>query len=899
MDDRLRDINVATAGTCEWLLQHETYRSWLESDKGLLWIRGKPGSGKSTLLRHAFNDATQNRDGTLVLSFFFHGRGNNLQKTPLGLLRSLAHQLFCKAPDTFTDLLTTFHDRCEKLGNPGGAWNWHERELQAAIQASISKVLQTWNVQLFVDALDEAGEDAAVELADTFKTWLQESPEAPCRWQICFSCRHYPIIDVDYGFQIHPEHENDGDIRTYVTVQGSKLPKNVQEAIISGASGVFMWARLTAGRALTLQRQGFGEETIKGKIKATPKELSKLYGEIIHDLAQRDDRSCLRLIRWICFAARPLTLEELRWAMIVGPDRQYKSLEECEQADDYDSNMEKRIRFLSGGLTELTASEPSVVQFIHQSVSDFFLAEGLWTLIHLPILAENDPSRVALDDIRSEAEYELSATCVSYVEMVSHWLFNTQGFERIPESLSYSDFPLVDYSLKSWASHMGAITGRRFIEALLKFIEWPWGTVANKWTRVRALVDKTDPPDSDGRPKWPSKNITLLHFFSRFGLSRLLEVGFKMNDHLAMDIDLLDDVKVTALHRACAGGHGDVAKLLLNHGAGPNVHTEQLGKQYTALHYAAVNMDVHVARILLDHGANVNAKTAKGDTALYLALDKGNVHRGTPLAMVSLLMERGAIPNLKNEDFGYGHGYTPLHHAVFRSYWHDEEASVRLLLEGGAHVNAQDNYGETPLHHRAWNGDGPNPVAVARLLLEHGANPNIQTKDGKTALHHGAASKPAGRRIEQTIPFRETIVRLLLEHGANVNVRDFDGLTPGTSAVGLGLTRIAEILNEEKSPMASRNAKYLSSQGAPPDPSIYDWGELPPPLPISLPRYNASHEVPPDPIGLSSMESLSAEYQQVPSDLSICDWESPSDDLEYLEDDPWPENISYDLSRWL
>ncbi|KAK0643712.1 hypothetical protein B0T16DRAFT_430222 [Cercophora newfieldiana] len=651
MDDRLRDIDVAAAGTCEWLLQHETYASWLESDTGLLWIRGKPGSGKSTLLRHAFNDATQNHNGTLVLSFFFHGRGNNLQKTLLGFFRSLAYQLFCEAPNSFADLISTFHERCEKMGDPGAAWNWHERELQTAVQASISKVLRARNIQLFADALDEAGEDAAVELADIFKTWLQESPDTPSRWQICFSCRHYPIIDIDYGFQIHPEHENDGDIRTYVTAQGSRLSKNVQKAIINGASGVFMWARLTAARALTLQRQGFGEETIRAKINATPKELSKLYSEIVHDLAQRDDKSCLRLIQWICFAARPLTSEELRWAMIIGPNRQYKSFEECKQADDYGSNMEKRVRFLGGGLTELTASEPPVVQFIHQSVSDFFLAEGLWKLAGLPVPAEPNSAMVNLDGIKSEAEYELSAT-----------------YSRDPDSrfgIHWKPpvkFPFLDYTQKSWTSHMGGIAGRSLIEAILKFIDWPSGSAANMSTHLAAPLDNTT------HPKLAENNVTLLSCFSRFGLSRLLEVGFEMTDPIAMDIDSLDDAGVTALHRACAGGHAEAATLLLTRGASPDVRAEaeSYEKQYTALHYSASKRDINVAQILLDHGADVNAKTAKAET---------------PLSLV-----------------------------VFWSLWSDEEANARLLLKHGADVNAQDAYGETPLHHRAWSGEGPNPL---------------------------------------------------------------------------------------------------------------------------------------------------------------------------------------------
>src|SRR2546429_257731 len=44
MDNRSKDIDDAAEGTCEWLLRHDAYRSWVTCDQDLLWIKGKPGS---------------------------------------------------------------------------------------------------------------------------------------------------------------------------------------------------------------------------------------------------------------------------------------------------------------------------------------------------------------------------------------------------------------------------------------------------------------------------------------------------------------------------------------------------------------------------------------------------------------------------------------------------------------------------------------------------------------------------------------------------------------------------------------------------------------------------------------------------------------------------------------
>lgn len=104
MDHRSYNIDTAAKGTCEWLLRHETFVRWVR-DRSLLWIKGNPGSGKSTLLRHALSKLTA--DKFLVLSFF-HGRGVELQKTRLGLFRSLLHQMLEKVPEACVDLIETF-----------------------------------------------------------------------------------------------------------------------------------------------------------------------------------------------------------------------------------------------------------------------------------------------------------------------------------------------------------------------------------------------------------------------------------------------------------------------------------------------------------------------------------------------------------------------------------------------------------------------------------------------------------------------------------------------------------------------------------------------------------------------------------------------------------------------
>jgi hypothetical protein len=172
MQSRSHDISSAVEGTCKWLLQHETYQSWATCDYSLLWIRGKPGSGKSTLLKYALGNHVA-KHGDLILSFFFHGRGDELQRSPFGFFRSLLHQILGKAPHALLDLVDTFEKRRKEMGEFGEKWQWHPEELGRFFESSLPRILETHSVWLFIDALDECGNGNGVKLARKFKSLLK------------------------------------------------------------------------------------------------------------------------------------------------------------------------------------------------------------------------------------------------------------------------------------------------------------------------------------------------------------------------------------------------------------------------------------------------------------------------------------------------------------------------------------------------------------------------------------------------------------------------------------------------------------------------------------------------------------------------------------------------------
>lgn len=80
-------------------------------------------------------------------------------------------------------------------------------------------------------------------------------------------------------------------------------------------------------------------------------------------------------------------------------------------------------------------------------------------------------------------------------------------------------------------------------------------------------------------------------------------------------------MKITALHAAAAGRHAAIVKMLLEHGANPNV--QQHGG-FTPLHSAAGNGQEETVRALLERGADRSIKSTDGHTPHDIAVERGH-----------------------------------------------------------------------------------------------------------------------------------------------------------------------------------------------------------------------------------------------------------------------------------
>ena len=249
----------------------------------------------------------------------------------------------------------------------------------------------------------------------------------------------------------------------------------------------------------------------------------------------------------------------------------------------------------------------------------------------------------------------------------------------------------------------------------------------------------------------------------------------------------------TALMYAARQNAMDAAAALADVHADLNATTKQEGT--TALQIAIINIHYDLANLLLEKGADPNVVDNSGMTALYAAVDMrapaNMLTRPEPklrdkldaLGIVKSLLAHGANPNiqLKKPIIGrhqnlVGDGQlTEGSTALARAAKTSDIAVMKVLLDGGADATLTlANRSTTAILAAGGQAREPEALEAVKLLVDHGVDVNAFNANGQTLVHIAAQRG------------QNSMIEYLASQGAKLDRHDKQGRTPLDLALGAG-----------------------------------------------------------------------------------------------------------------
>jgi len=209
--------------------------------------------------------------------------------------------------------------------------------------------------------------------------------------------------------------------------------------------------------------------------------------------------------------------------------------------------------------------------------------------------------------------------------------------------------------------------------------------------------------------------VTALHVAAQGGhldtIQLLIEAG--------AEVEVKDEEDRSALLLAVKGNYGEVASMLVQHGADPNTpYVDDEGESHNLLMDAIIVENIEFAVLLIQNGADIgNEDEHKVSTLLQAS------HRGLT-EVVKALLEKNSDKEYLNKPSD--EGITPLIAASSEGHLD----IVMLLLGVNAEVDAKDEDQTTAVMAASARGHIP----IAEALIAAKADVNLQNVDGHTAL---------------------------------------------------------------------------------------------------------------------------------------------------------------------
>jgi hypothetical protein len=364
----------------------------------------------------------------VAASFFFWRAGSPLQRSLLGLFRSLLYDILQQRPDLIPEVLPDLWNQA--AASP--IWEPPDSGFEnGLVQPAFSRLLkcaalyESTSFCFFIDGLDEYEEtlqDDYKALVQLLFSWTQAAPHAV---KLCVSSREYNVFLNFFrpDQRLRLQDLTLADMRCYVRDRLQDLDQaelgRLVDVITDKANGIFLWVALVVKSIRGRLEDGYRVSLIEEEVNSLPDELEGLFLHLLNSIS----KSYLK--------AAYQTFAILQLGQGYGTPRPFLSLLAYSFLDEYDIDQEfaqkphhfplapltettrrqredvarKRLNATCKGLIEADQTAYMPLTYTHRSVVEFLEKHLRFTDAAKSILAGFDAahalSQVVLATLRS------------------------------------------------------------------------------------------------------------------------------------------------------------------------------------------------------------------------------------------------------------------------------------------------------------------------------------------------------------------------------------------------------------------------------------------------------------------------------------------------------------------
>ena len=493
-------------------------------------------------MKHTWSYCRKKYPNHNIVAYFFNARGSELEKSPLGMLRSVLYQLLDQDQLLCERFMPRFLD---KRGKHGEKWEWHPGELREFLRLEM-KHRQSKPVIILIDALDECNDRDVKDVVSFLELLSIDAFNSTISLHIGLSSRHYPNIDMKKRLELKIDEEegHHKDIAVYISDKLIVKNKKIEKELIRKADHVFMWVVLV----VVMLNQAFYNGDVRAmedKLRELPSDLDEVFSNILGKDVP-DKKKTILMLQWVLFTKRLLKPEELYFAVLAGAatDR----LGAWDRSFETEETIQRYITSTSKGLIEVRKGDTTTVQFIHESVNDFLVRHRRLQTLD-PILEQHP--------IGSSHE-TLAACCLSYImiDELEPVETSVEDRKKAGKNLDFK-YPFLNYACTSLLKHIEQAQKDGIAQhALLRRLEQP----SKEFNRLTAFHDIFQ-GDAENRCVRSAELLYTVSLYSYYNLAQLLlERG--------ADVNAQGGYYGSALQQAARReGNEATVQLLLKHGA--------------------------------------------------------------------------------------------------------------------------------------------------------------------------------------------------------------------------------------------------------------------------------------------------------------------------------------------